>query len=204
MSSNEDKFQTGYALILEGLAEMGHSGYNFKGTDSRAAKALHEMVWSKDQINKEVAKILSCSFPDQGNGVYDAMICSTQNIVNFMCPHHLLPVMALVHIAYVPAAERQEFRILGISKLTRLATTMAKQPILQESYTYELATTLHNSVHARGTAVMVEAMHNCMSCRGVQSPTSRITTTTVLGAFVEGHVKAEFIERVSSTRGSLL
>jgi GTP cyclohydrolase I len=117
-----------------------------------------------------------------------------------MCPHHLLPVIYRVSVAYLPGS-----RVLGISKLSRMVHLMARRPILQEDLTQELAATLHSRLQTRGSAAYVEGLHLCMAARGVEAHEARVVTSAMLGAFREyPSTRQEFLDLVVRPQSSLL
>ena len=80
------------------------------------------------------------------------------------CEHHMAPIIGRAHIAYLP-----ERRVVGISKLARLVEVFAKRLQIQERMTAEIAQTIDQVLKPRGVAVVIEAVHECMTTRGVHS-----------------------------------
>jgi len=93
-----------------------------------------------------------------------------------LCEHHLLPFFGKVHIGYVPNGS-----IVGLSKLARVVEVVARRPQVQERLTEQLADLLMERLHARGAAVVVEAVHTCMTIRGVRNQTSVCITSALRG-----------------------
>ncbi|MBL8879826.1 MAG: GTP cyclohydrolase I FolE [Phycisphaerales bacterium] len=95
---------------------------------------------------------------------------------NSMCEHHLMPFEGKAHIAYIPGG-----RILGLSKLARLVDVFSRRPQVQERLTSQIADLLSDRVHVTGCAVVIEAVHTCMTCRGVRKPDAVMVTSAVRG-----------------------
>lgn len=110
------------------------------------------------------------------------------------CEHHLLPFHGKAHVAYLPAA-----RIVGLSKLARLVDIYARRLQVQERLTQQIATQLQEILQPNGVAVMIEAQHQCMSCRGVRKTGGTMVTSAYLGEFRESRAsRTEFLELVRS------
>lgn len=97
---------------------------------------------------------------------------------NSMCEHHLLPFTGRVHVAYLPGK-----RVVGLSKLARVVEDVARRPQVQERMTEQIAKLLEEELQARGVAVVIEAVHTCMTIRGVSKPGSLCVTSAMKGSF---------------------
>lgn len=188
-----------YARILSAYALLGYptaTDDNFAETAARAAKAAQELVLPVSEIDHEVDELLSRTFPAR----YDSMVISKHNVCFGMCPHHLLPVIYRVSVAYLPGE-----RVLGISKLSRLTHLLARRPVLQEDLTHELTEILHARLGSRGSAAYVEALHLCMASRGIEAHEARVITSAVRGAFRDQPAtRQEFLDLVTAPQPSLL
>ena len=192
-------FTKGFEQILEGLNVLGYkttSDENFRETAPRAAKGLAEMVLCSDEVNAEIEHMLSRTFPAR----YDEMVISKHNVSFGVCPHHLLPVIYRISVAYIP----QE-KVLGISKLSRIVEVLSRRPVLQEDLTHELARILHERLESRGAAAYIEGLHMCMAARGIQAHQARVVTSAVRGAFRDQPAtRDEFLKLVTSDHPRLL
>jgi GTP cyclohydrolase IA len=192
--TNQSLLEQGYQQIVE---EIGNLGYNirddnFRDTSARCAKAVLEVVWSKESINIVCKEILSKSFAQD----FDEMIVETNIPVVSLCPHHLLPVEMKVSIGYVARG-----RVLGLSKLARLAKVLGKQPILQEEYTRQVGQTIKYELDPQGVGVFVVGKHGCMRFRGVNVPESDTITSYMVGNFRENAAtKQEFLHFCRDSR----
>lgn len=200
--SNEQaqaKLEAAYAQIIDALGDLGYpvtTDANFSETAARAARAMIEMVKPTADIKNEIDAMIARVFPAQ----YDEMVISKHNISFGMCPHHLLPVIYRISVAYLPGE-----RVLGISKLSRLVRLLAHRPVLQEDLTQELAAILHERLETRGSAAYVEGLHLCMAARGVGAHEARVVTSAVRGSFRENpSTRQEFLKLVTVAPPNLL
>jgi GTP cyclohydrolase I len=182
-------FQEGYDKILQGIGLLGFDVHdeNFADTAKRAAKGLHELIHDQKQVRADVDALLAKTFPAK----YTEMVISKHNTCFGMCPHHLLPVIYRISMAYIPTE-----KVLGLSKLSRLARLIARAPRLQEDLTHELADILHEHLASQGSAVYIEGLHMCMAARGVGAHEARLVTSGVRGVFLELATREEFIKLV--------
>lgn len=182
-------FKEGYDKILEGIKTLGFdvSDENFADTAARAAKGLHELIHDQKQVRKDVDALIAKTFPAK----YTEMVISKHNTCFGVCPHHLLPVIYRISMAYIPTE-----KVLGLSKLSRLARLIARAPRLQEDLTHELADILHEHLQSQGSAVYIEGLHMCMAARGVGAHEARLVTSGVRGVFLELATREEFIKLV--------
>ncbi len=96
------------------------------------------------------------------------------------CEHHIAPIIGKAHVAYLPRE-----RIVGISKLARVVHAFARRLQVQERLTAEIGDAIDRVLRPFGVAVVLEATHACMSCRGVETPEVVMTTSRMLGLFRE-------------------
>ncbi len=191
--------EEGYRKILEAFEIMGYpvkTDDNFTETSGRAARAMLEAVRPTAEIQEELDQMLGRTFSAR----YDEMVISKHNVSFGMCPHHLLPVIYRISIAYLPGQ-----RVLGISKLSRLVHLLARRPVLQEDLTQELATLLFERLETRGSAAYVEGLHLCMASRGIEAHEARVVTSAVRGVFRDQPAtRQEFLDLVTAPQLNLL
>jgi GTP cyclohydrolase I len=192
-------FEEGYDKILEGLDVLGYepnTDENFAGTALRSAKGLAEIIRDRNAVRAEISEMFKKTFPAK----YGEMVISKYNVAFGVCPHHLLPVIYRISLAYIPTA-----KVLGISKLARLAKLLARAPALQEDLTHELARLLHEDLESHGSAVYVEGLHLCMAARGTNAHESRLVTSAVRGVFLDSlATRDEFLKLVTASHPSLI
>lgn len=118
------------------------------------------------------------TFPNEEG--YDELILVRNVPLRSVCEHHLLPFVGTVHIGYLPGD-----RIIGLSKLARVAEHFACRPQVQERLTTQIADWLAEHLRPRGVGVVIQAEHSCMTLRGVHSLGSATVTSTLRGLLRE-------------------
>ena len=152
-------------------------------TPSRVARAYEE--WFAG-YRSEPEEFLKRSFEETAG--YDDMIVLRDIPIVSMCEHHMAPIRGHAHIAYLPAE-----RVVGISKLARLADAYARRLQIQERLTSEIADAVERVLRPRGVAVVIRAEHGCMSTRGVNSHGMSLVTKRLLGAFRQEPARREVL-----------
>jgi len=173
INSNVDaeKIAAGVRMILEGIGEDPDREGLVK-TPERVADFYAELtagIWEDAR---------SHIVPLPGDS-HDEMVIVKDISIASMCEHHLAPFVGKCHIAYIPKGGR----IVGLSKLARIAEIFARRLQVQERLTQQIARTLFEELDPIGVMVVVEAEHTCMTLRGVKKPGSKTITSTVLGGF---------------------
>lgn len=156
-------------------------------TPRRVAKAFREYFSGYED---DPAEALSRTFEDVGG--YDDMVMLRDIEFNSHCEHHIAPFVGRVHIAYLPTKA-----VVGISKLARVVEIFARRLQTQETMTAQIANAIFSALNPRGVAVLVEAVHTCMSMRGVGKRNVATITTQFMGEFKTNPVmQARFMELV--------
>jgi len=115
-----------------------------------------------------------------------------------LCEHHLVPFVGHAHLAYLPGAEG---RITGLSKLARLVEGYARRLQVQERMTTQIVETMERELAPRGSIVVVEAEHFCMTMRGVKKPGATTVTSAVRGLFrTDAAARAEALQFIHQRR----
>jgi len=156
---------------------------NFSETPKRIAKMMILERCAGINSRKECIDLLDKSFPPMSKKQEtDQLIVTTSPAVVYgICPHHFENVRYNVWIAYVP-----NDKFVGISKFTRLVELYGRQPLLQETFTFDLADIIMEALEPKGTAVVVKGWHDCMIARGAKSnPNSAMMTSAMRGIFQE-------------------
>jgi GTP cyclohydrolase I len=127
---------------------------------------------------EDPAGILQKSF-DEIDG-YDEMVVLRDVRFESHCEHHIAPIVGRAWVAYVPRE-----RVVGISKLARVVQAFARRLQIQEKLTAQIANTIETALNPQGVAVVIKAVHHCMTTRGVHKPDSSLVTSRMLGCFRE-------------------
>lgn len=158
-------------------------------TPKRVVKAFGEYFAGYDA---NPAKILGRTFKDVEG--YDEMVMLRDIRFESHCEHHLAPFYGKVHIAYLP-----DKKVVGISKLARLVDVYAKRLQIQEKLTAQIANELNETLKPKGVGVVVEAIHMCMTTRGVHKPGTSMQTSCMLGRFrSDSKTRQEFFDLLAS------
>jgi len=159
------------AAVREILIAIGEDPdrEGLRETPNRVARMYAEMTTG---LHADPADHLKTFFTE----AYDEMVVLRDVPFYSMCEHHLMPFEGKAHIAYLP-----DGKVVGLSKMARVVDAFAHRPQVQERLTTQIADILMNELGAKGVAVVMEAMHSCMTCRGVKKPGSVMVTSAVRG-----------------------
>jgi len=127
---------------------------------------------------------------------YDEMVIVKDIDFYSLCEHHMLPFFGRVHVAYIPNG-----KVVGLSKIPRVAEMFARRLQVQERLTMQIAETLETVLQPKGVAVVVESIHLCMMMRGVQSQNASAITSSIRGEFErDSKTRAEFMDLIGRRR----
>jgi GTP cyclohydrolase I len=127
---------------------------------------------------------------------YESMVLVRDIEFYSLCEHHLLPFIGRAHVAYLPRG-----RVIGLSKIPRIVDMFARRLQIQERMTRQIGEFIAELLHPYGVAVVVEGLHLCATMRGVKKHDARMTTSTMIGAFMNNlATREEFLNNIS--RGS--
>lgn len=171
-------------LMVELEIDIGNE--NFLETPQRVERMYREILYTKKQRDELVAKYLSKTFPSKYTGLIVSKGIETYGV----CGHHILPIRLTVTMGYIPKG-----RVVGLSKLARVADVMAKQPMIQEDYTEEIVEQMMYVLKPEGVGVYVEGLHFCETMRGAKQHNATMITTSLAGCFIkDASIKQEFME----------
>ncbi|MGD0651837.1 MAG: GTP cyclohydrolase I FolE [Verrucomicrobiia bacterium] len=169
-SVDKNKIKAAVRLLLEAIGEDPDRD-GLKETPDRVAR-MYEEIFGQGGEDPRVS--LSKKFDEQHHEVV-----LVKDIPFFsMCEHHLMPFFGKAHVAYIPNGH-----IVGISKLARVVEAFARRPQVQERITSQIADVINEELKPEGVAVVCEAVHTCMTVRGVKKPGSAVITSAMRGAF---------------------
>ncbi len=143
-----------------------------KNTPARVARMYEELFWG---MNADPRDFLDVSFTEY----HDELVLVKDIPIYSMCEHHFLPFYGVAHIAYIPKGGK----VVGISKLARVAEAYARRPQLQERLTSQIADCIYEALNPMGVGVVIQAEHMCMTMRGIKKPGSITVTSAVRGIF---------------------
>jgi GTP cyclohydrolase I len=181
-----EEIQSAVQRILQAIGEDPDRD-GLKRTPERIARMYAELL-SGYQMDP-VAVVNEALFEVK----YDEMVIVRDIEFYSLCEHHMLPFMGRVHVAYIP-----DGKVLGLSKIPRIVDLYAHRLQVQERMTRQIADFIRDLLHPQGVAVVVEALHLCMSMRGVQKHNARLTTSAMHGAFRANlATRQEFLDNIS-------
>jgi len=156
-------------------------------TPGRVVRAYEELFGGYDGDPRDY---LQRTFEEVGG--YDELVVLTNIPVVSFCEHHMLPFQGRAHVGYLP-----DRRVVGISKLARVVQGFARRLQIQEKLTAEVAEAIQDVLQPKGVGVVITAEHTCMTMRGVNTPGSKLTTSTLVGVVRDDpRTRNEFLEYV--------
>jgi GTP cyclohydrolase I len=177
-----------YGKFLDALGCDWRNDPNSNDTPRRVAKAYVFDLWK----GRYEAMSNITAFPSDG---YDGIVQESNIPVESMCSHHHQRIGGRVSIAYVPS---KDGKVIGLSKLNRIVDLFGRRGAIQE----QLTVAIHNAIDKIcegniGVAVMIDATHNCVSCRGVKHQGASMQTAKLSGCFLkEADARAEFYKNI--------
>ncbi len=176
------------ALVRQLLAEIGEDPdrEGLEGTPMRVAQAYEYLTSGYREDPEEI--INGAVFESCSNNM---IICRDIELYS-LCEHHMLPFYGRCHVGYIARK-----KVLGLSKLARLADCYARRLQIQERLTAQIAEAIMQATEAEGVGVVMECRHLCMMMRGVAKQNSIMTTSSVLGSFHdEEATRMEFLDLI--------
>ncbi|MDZ7645044.1 MAG: GTP cyclohydrolase I FolE [Woeseiaceae bacterium] len=159
-------------------------------TPSRVARAYEDWFsgYSEDPV-----RYLERTFEEVDG--YDELIVLRGIPFESHCEHHMAPIIGYAHVGYLP-----NDKVVGISKLARVVETFARRFQVQEKMTAQIANCIQDVLKPKGVGVVVNAVHQCMTTRGVRKPGVSMVTSQMLGTFrKDARTRVEFLNMIGST-----
>ena len=163
-----------FGKFLDALKVDWKNDPNSDKTPYRVAKAYVNDLWA----GRYEAPPAITTFPSDG---YDGMVFEGGIPLTSMCSHHHQTIMGVVHVAYIPG---KDSHVIGLSKLNRLVEHFGRRGAIQEQLTVAINHAVNSIIEDNnGVAVMIDATHNCVQCRGVKHGGASMKTSKLTGAF---------------------
>ncbi|WP_167615126.1 GTP cyclohydrolase I FolE [Maribellus sediminis] len=175
----EDKFRDIMQVIGLDLNDD-----SLQGTPHRVAKMfVQEIFYGLNPANKPKISVFDNKFK------YGEMLVEKNINMNSFCEHHFLPIVGKAHVAYISSGE-----VIGLSKINRIVDYFARRPQVQERLTVQIAAELKKVLKTADVAVVIDAKHMCVSCRGIKDESSTTITAEYSGKFKEKETREEFLK----------
>lgn len=113
---------------------------------------------------------------------YDDMVIQKNISLKSHCEHHMAPIIGIAHVAYIPSE-----KVVGLSKLARVVDGYSRRLQTQERLTMQIANAIYKGLKAHGAAVCIDAVHQCMTTRGVMKENATTVTNYFTGSFRDNH-----------------
>jgi GTP cyclohydrolase I len=157
---------------------------SLKGTPERVAKMYVKEIFSGlNPANKPIAKLFENKYK------YEEMLVEKEITFYSNCEHHFVPIIGKAHVAYYSSG-----KVIGLSKINRIVQYYAKRPQVQERLTVQIANDLKETLQTEDVAVVIDALHLCVSSRGVNDTNSKTVTAHYSGKFKKKSIKNEFLK----------
>ena len=186
MSTKEEAMEA-VKVILEYIEDSS----NREGLQKTPERVINSFDEIYAGYGMDAEEVLSTTFNGEG---YDGIVLLRDIEFHSTCEHHLQPFKGRAHVAYIPTD-----RIVGISKLARIVELHARRLQNQERITKGVADDLETHLKPLGAAVIIEAAHGCMQCRGVSKQNAVMTTSAMRGVFFEvNEARTELMQLIQS------
>lgn len=160
-------------------------------TPKRVAAAYED--WFSGYKNDPVAALQRTFEEVEG---YDEMIVLRDISFESHCEHHMAPIIGVAHVGYLPSN-----KVVGISKLARVVEAFARRFQVQEKMTAQIANCILDVLKPKGVGVVVDAVHQCMTTRGIHKSGVSMVTSQMLGSFRrDARTRAEFLRMIDKSR----
>jgi GTP cyclohydrolase I len=160
---------------------------SLKGTPGRVARMFVKEIFSGlNPKNKPQIALFDNKYS------YKQMLVEKNITLYSNCEHHFVPIIGKAHIGYISSG-----KVIGLSKLNRIVQYYAQRPQVQERLTIQIANELRSALHTDDVAVVIDAVHLCVSSRGVKDSNSSTLTAEYSGAFLDAAKREEFLKYIA-------
>jgi GTP cyclohydrolase I len=161
-----------------------------RDTPKRVAQAYED--WFRG-YEVDPVKFLERTFEEVDG--YDELIVLRDITFESHCEHHMAPIIGVAHVGYLPNK-----KVVGISKLARVVETFARRLQVQEKMTAQIAQCIESVLKPRGVGVVIDAVHQCMTTRGIHKSDVSMVTSQMLGSFrKDARTRAEFLQMIGKS-----
>jgi len=187
--SRQQAEQAIHTLLLWAGDDPGREG--LRDTPARVARAYEDWFSGYKQ---DPVRYLKRTFEEVDG--YDEMIVLRDIEFESHCEHHMAPIIGKAHVGYLPRN-----KVVGISKLARVVEAFARRFQVQEKMTAQIANCIEDVLRPKGVGVVIEAVHQCMTTRGVHKSNVSMVTSQMLGSFrKDARTRAEFLRMIDGKR----
>jgi GTP cyclohydrolase I len=180
-----DRIESKFRDIMEILG-LDLTDDSLAGTPHRVAKMYVKEIFSGlNPDNRPDVKLFENKYQ------YNEMLVEKNITFYSNCEHHFVPIIGKAHVAYISNG-----KVIGLSKLNRIVQYFAKRPQVQERLTIQIANEIKKIMGTEDVAILIDAVHLCVSSRGVQDVNSSTVTSYYGGAFADDATKSEFLKYI--------
>jgi GTP cyclohydrolase I len=180
-----EKIESHFAAIMDILG-LDRTDDSLQGTPHRVAKMYVKEIFSGlNPAHRPDIKLFENKYQ------YHEMLVEKNITFYSNCEHHFVPIIGKAHIGYISNG-----KVIGLSKLNRIVQYFAKRPQVQERLTIQIAEELKKILKTDDVAVLIDAVHLCVSSRGVQDINSSTVTSAYHGAFLDEAKRNEFLRYI--------
>jgi GTP cyclohydrolase I len=194
--SDEDKIRNISEHFVEIMITLGLdlTDDSLKGTPDRVAKMYVQEIFSGlNPANKPKAAVFENKYG------YNEMLIEKDITLFSNCEHHFVPIIGKAHVAYIPNKN-----VIGLSKINRIVQYFSKRPQVQERLTLQIANELKQVLETEDVAVIIDAVHLCVSARGVKDTNSTTITTHFSGQFKDEKTRSGFLKLISLSKPEII
>ena len=188
-----DTIQKHFAAILESLG-LNLEEESLRETPKRVAQMyVRELFSGLNPKNKPKLSLF------ENDCHYEQMLLEKNICFHSTCEHHFLPIIGKAHVAYIPAE-----KIIGLSKINRIVNYYASRPQVQERLTVQIHEELSSVLASEDLAVWIDAVHLCVSSRGIRDQHSSTLTAKYSGKFLEKECRDEFLSYIQQPSSKIV